>query len=32
LHGQSVAGFIEWLVGRALAEAGLMEQPNPEGP
>jgi hypothetical protein len=24
----SVAGFVEWLVGRALVD----EQPNPEGP
>jgi hypothetical protein len=31
-RGQSVAGFIEWLVGRALADAGLIERPNPEGP
>jgi hypothetical protein len=28
----SVAGFVEWLIGRALAEASLIEQPNPEGP
>jgi hypothetical protein len=28
----SVAGFVEWLIGRALADAGLIEQPNPEGP
>src|SRR5262245_19384248 len=25
--GLSVAGFVEWLVGRALADAGLVEQP-----
>ena len=31
LRGLSVAGFVEWLVGRALADAGLIEQPNPEG-
>jgi uncharacterized protein (DUF1778 family) len=32
LRGLSVAGFVEWLIGRALADAGLIEQPNPEGP
>jgi len=32
MRGLSVAGFVEWLVGRALADAGLIEQPNPEGP
>ena len=32
MHGQSIAGFVEWLVGRALADAGLIERPNPEGP
>ena len=31
LRGHSVAGFVEWLVGRALADAGLIEHPNPEG-
>ena len=31
-RGQSVAGFVELLVSRALADAGLIEQPNPEGP
>src|SRR3954464_12198657 len=31
-RGLSTAGFVEWLVGRALADAGLIEQPNPEGP
>ena len=31
-RGLSVAGFVEWLVGRALADAGLIEPPNPEGP
>jgi hypothetical protein len=25
-------GFVEWLIGRALADAGLIEQSNPEGP
>jgi hypothetical protein len=32
--GLSVAGFVEWLIGRALADAGLIEQPTPddEGP
>ena len=25
MRGQSLAGFIEWLVGRALAQAGLVE-------
>ena len=28
MRGQSVAGFIEALVDRALADAGLIEQPN----
>ena len=32
MRGQSVAGFVELLVSRALADAGLIEQPNPEGP
>ena len=32
IRGQSVAGFVEWLVGRALADAGLIERPNPSGP
>jgi hypothetical protein len=32
MRGLSVAGFVEWLVGRALVEAGLIEQPTPEGP
>ena len=31
-RGLFVAGFVEWLVGRALADAGLIEQHNPEGP
>ena len=32
MRGLSVASFIEWLIGRALADAGLIDQPNPEGP
>jgi uncharacterized protein (DUF1778 family) len=28
MHGQSVAGFVEWLVGRALADAGLPTVPD----
>jgi hypothetical protein len=32
MRGQSVAGFIELVVARALADAGLIERPNPEGP
>ena len=32
MRGQSVAGFVEWVVSRALADAGLIEQPNSEGP
>ncbi|SCB56014.1 hypothetical protein GA0061098_10667 [Bradyrhizobium shewense] len=32
MRGLSVASFIEWLIGRALGDAGLIEQPNPEGP
>lgn len=32
MRGLSVASFIEWLIGRALADADLIEQPNPEGP
>jgi hypothetical protein len=28
MRGQSVAGFVEALVDRALADAGLIEQPN----
>jgi len=32
MHGLSVAGFVEWLVDRALADAGLIEQPNSEAP
>ena len=32
MRGQSVAGFVELLVSRALADAGLIEPPNPEGP
>jgi hypothetical protein len=28
VRGQSVAGFVEALVDRALADAGLIEQPN----
>jgi hypothetical protein len=29
MRGLSVAGFVEVLVDRALADAGLIEQPNP---
>jgi hypothetical protein len=29
MRGQSVAGFVEALVDRALADAGLIEQRNP---
>jgi hypothetical protein len=29
MRGQSVAGFVERLVGCALADVGLIEQPNP---
>jgi hypothetical protein len=32
MRGLSVAGFVEWLVGRALADAGPIEHANPEGP
>jgi uncharacterized protein (DUF1778 family) len=31
-RGLSTAGFVEWCVSRALADAGLIEQPNPEEP
>jgi hypothetical protein len=31
LRGLSVASFVEWLVGRALADAGRIEQSNAEG-
>ena len=32
MRGQSVAGFVGWSVVPRLADAGLIEQPNPEGP
>ena len=31
-RGLSTAAFVEWCVSRALADAGLIERPNPEGP